>query len=692
MLMAWKAAEERKEAKRTEKVNAELQTVTSPQISKKAQALSSSIPVYERLIQKYASAQEALEKERKNKEEAQKAEEAQFVGYKPKLTRQSERLDGRGHEATLAWEQDKKRHLAELAEEAERELAEEARFRPEINPRSAKIAQKTRRDGERIEDHLLEFEARRRLHLLEKASEIDAVEAPGHPQITPVAAALRREGNAFDRLYEMATVLEEKKKLAQDIKEKERTLMRPSSTSGTPSSHHHEEDRERERERVRVEDDILRRSQESKRKLQARWEAELAALIAPAKMNPASAEMAARLPTSAWERLQSPRAAPAPREPEHVSRELAECTFKPQINPKSRKLAESGGAEDGHADRGEYLFSKSMQRIKKLEAMREERDRQALAECTFKPKTISAPQHNMGNGYAVEQGQQDVVDRLENWAKRRDDKIAKEREIKDSKETEDCTFTPQVDSNSVAIVDGSFSPRSTGSGSGSVAASKSLNEDDVPGLEDFLRRQEKARILREQSKHVPHASGENWTPDSTIPEEPKFSQRRDRNKIRALRQPASPLVLREILVANGATVLNPHTASSGAGSSFGSANSSSGAASSGTGVGGSAPGAYGSGGMAAASPSSSGALLREGAFSSMLFSGYASQRPSSSASGSPTLIRTSNQPAGQQQRKTQQPQQQKQRQDMEDDGAMDVDELRSPEAQGSRPPLYSPAA
>eukprot|EP00762_Andalucia_godoyi_P006094 ANDGO_00364.mRNA.1 hypothetical protein len=651
LMTFWKASQEKIENQRTQKIQSEREALSSPQLSKKAQNIKSEVPVYVRLIERYASSQEKLEKERTDKEVKAKEAEQGELTLKPKISKHGERVAGRNVDAIYVWDADRQRRIEQLRQEKQASEAAEARFEPDINRRSAKLASKSRREGERVEDHLLEYDMKRRLHLLDLQTEVDAVENPGHPQITERAAALKRNGNPFDRLYEMASDIEEKRRRCK-------AELDPSLNSSPTRS-----------QSAHPEDVILKRSEESKRKIQAKWEVEMAKLYAPAKMNPTSEYMANRMPSSSWDRLLSPKVVPAPRDPDFLLKELAECTFHPKIDGNSKKL--SSKVATSYQDRGEYLHAKSRSKIEKLQRMREENEQRMLSECTFRPQRVSTTSENRlhHEEYDVDLGDADVVERLSVWAKRKDERIHKEREAKDAREVQECTFQPMTPSLPSSSAPGA----NDNSGYSSPSSSRSLNEDDVPGLEDFLRRQEKARVLREQSKVVPHASGENWTPELTVPVEPRLSSRsRSRGQtssspspsIRSLQKPVSPMIMREALQ-------NVESGTDRAGSPLGMAS----------------PSPRNPPGSSSGRRNSSGPVLAEGAFSTMLFAAYANRAngPQSARKNNNVSGNNNNDPRPSEDELAATGQVKRQ----EYDEPMNVHDLASP---GPCPPEYAPVA
>lgn len=147
---------------------------------------------------------------------------------------------------------------------------------------------------------------------------------------------------------------------------------------------------------------------------------------------------------------------------------------------------------EGLFDLVKLLKDKREELNKKYARLEEEED----AACTFHPH-ISSPSQSPRPSQ--------VSTRLVNWAKDREERLRQQRDDEIVKETEKCTFRPEVH----VVKEPTPSP---------------LRQNK--GLDKFLERQEIARRQKvEKELQQCKYTGQGWTPKLTQPTSPKFHYR-----------------------------------------------------------------------------------------------------------------------------------------------------------------------
>ena len=219
-----------------------------------------------------------------------------------------------------------------------------------------------------------------------------------------------------------------------------------------------------------------------------------------------SLKLAARLGSST-ERLRTPT-------PRRTPRPLDDnCTFAPAVDPNSVRLdrRQKVGEDGRKVERWEGLFElvkvfkeKREELNKKYARIEEEEE----AACTFHPQ-VSSPSSSINPAQ--------LPNRLVNWAKDKAERLRLQRDQELAKETEMCTFRPEVH----AVREEGASPLK-------------MNK----GLDKFLERQEIARRLKvEKELQQCKYTGQGWTPKLTQPASPKFHTRTGTPNRRAPRVP-----------------------------------------------------------------------------------------------------------------------------------------------------------
>jgi hypothetical protein len=151
------------------------------------------------------------------------------------------------------------------------------------------------------------------------------------------------------------------------------------------------------------------------------------------------------------------------------------------------------------------VFKEKREELNKKYARIEEEEEAA---CTFHPQ-VSSPSSSINPA--------DLPNRLVNWAKDKAERLRLQRDQELAKETEMCTFRPEVH----AVREEGASPLK-------------MNK----GLDKFLERQEIARRLKvEKELQQCKYTGQGWTPKLTQPASPKFHTRTSTPNRRAPRVP-----------------------------------------------------------------------------------------------------------------------------------------------------------
>eukprot|EP01029_Cantina_marsupialis_P020807 TRINITY_DN490_c0_g4_i1.p1 TRINITY_DN490_c0_g4~~TRINITY_DN490_c0_g4_i1.p1 ORF type:complete len:814 (-),score=249.87 TRINITY_DN490_c0_g4_i1:99-2540(-) len=273
---------------------------------------------------------------------------------------------------------------------------------------------------------------------------------------------------------------------------------------------------------TRIGDDLYRRAQLREQRLRQRQEiaANQAKAKAQPQLNKRSLEMAERLETSAMDRLINYQK----REVIIENDILAESTFHPEINEVSKNIC--AGKVSGGVSSHERLYEQSKLMRERKERLHESRIDIEMADCTFNPNTRSSSKTfrtTMGS-VNLRSNDHNVVSRLQDWGKRREERIEKEQSMKVDKNEIECTFKPQLDSNKPLCVR-------------QRKSIKHVERSQHPGISKFIERQQIARDLKKERESVPYCTGQKWTGRTTKGIAPKFNNRPSSTKIRSLRRP-----------------------------------------------------------------------------------------------------------------------------------------------------------
>lgn len=213
--------------------------------------------------------------------------------------------------------------------------------------------------------------------------------------------------------------------------------------------------------------------------------------------------------------------------------------FAPKVNPTSSEIDKRSKIikEDGKPiERWELLYDlneKKKSELEELKKLYEESDSNKN-ECTFKPQLVTEE-----NKISVTPAQHKkksvagVQERAMIWQKRKEDKLRALKETTENKEMESCTFAPRLISKNSGIVQNEHiednKQSTTMSTDGFIASMKSV--------EKYIEKQKALREQRELSHKKAEqiaGSGNVWTKKITVPKAPTFTDRIEKDELKAL--------------------------------------------------------------------------------------------------------------------------------------------------------------
>uniref|UniRef100_A0A7S2RTL8 Uncharacterized protein n=1 Tax=Mucochytrium quahogii TaxID=96639 RepID=A0A7S2RTL8_9STRA len=407
--------------------------------------------------------------------------------------------------------------------EVEKITMSQVRNKPEINKNSVRLAQ----ERGRSEDVGLalyadaEFQRVSREILVEE--QWDDVNCH-RPAITKQAAKLVRHGNISDRLYQAA--VEKNASLSpKPVQKPPRSL-----TESTVR-------RQRNEQAIKCSENLYQRaleSQKAKERACAAQEARLRKQARP-RLSIKSRQLAAETGLSSKERLlqqQSSLREAARRNSRAVDGEAAELTFKPKINPHSRKILEEVSVDGGASMDGvsssttsthDRLYHESTARKERRLTLEknslESKDREILEECTFQPSiTPFLP---------VEEARKDqsVVDRLAEWEEQRSQRIEQQRKLKQMQSLgKEYTFAPKINGRT---------------------SQKPISQYAQRGVDQYVERQRRAREERDRKNEAKQPKLK-WKHKVTVPVGPtlttetRIKERKKREDEEAMSPPPPP--------------------------------------------------------------------------------------------------------------------------------------------------------
>lgn len=385
-------------------------------------------------------------KQQKAKMEALKNQlqerEMESIKQAPEINTLSKHMN-RSLEQMYQW--DKEKHDKLKKAEEDRKQSERLHIhKPKINPKSERLAQTMERGPveERLFNKAFEIQKKR----IEKAREMEEKQLEEMtPLISVHSANLQRDQKIYDRLYNVSVEQERKKKNVAEVQDhliKHR--IDPNTGSKMYSPHINVKSAKLQRAEP-VEEILYRKASEKEKKRQERLDQEMKELEGKkqSKVN-AYSELLVKLleqrtQVSSKDRLLGSGANAKSNESMNTS-----ITFKPVINEKSREIDHGSSP---HVPRFETLIHKGSEYQTKRERMKEQMEAESLSECTFTPRF----NNNVNNSSLITTVNHanggDISQRSKEWSKRIHERLEKERQDKELKKYEECTFQPSTSSN-----------------------------------------------------------------------------------------------------------------------------------------------------------------------------------------------------------------------------------------------------
>jgi hypothetical protein len=531
---------EKRESLREKAIESELKLLTStPRVTKYPTTQHRNEKIEDRLLRVHRERQERHVYEEEIRSKQQDKDLKKIAPFSPQISAKGKRAAAKVlvQEKQESWHKRREQKLeARRTEKLVRELGE-VREGPDLNPRSVKLAA-AKREKEGLSglthiDAMLERERLSKLALWEKSQRES--EAQSNPKITMYAAMLNRSGDVGDRLYQEAMEAEERRllRMQRSLLEEDTGIHTPKISSLAAAI---------PRRGVSVEEDILLRHEETRRQMEEDREAKRAQerLSHQPAINPVSSLIASRMPETARERLMKPRS--VSRQQSEDPDEPSGLSFVPRTN--SRSASTSTAASD-HLEALAVFQERKQEHLRKLKEQVEQRE---VEECTFAPatnKNTLVSTSRLGGGGV---GGGSVVDRSHQWILRRKMKLEEQRKALEEKDLVDCTFEPAVHRDPA--------PRTT---AGENVDSGIYGGDGaVWGAPEFIRRQQEARLRREESSMRATTPTSSWSPRVTVPKEFKLGRREGVTPVRSLQKPPVMRLLDESTSVSPAASTSHH--------------------------------------------------------------------------------------------------------------------------------------
>ncbi|EFC40324.1 predicted protein [Naegleria gruberi] len=405
---------------RMEKEKKELEELRGPKINKRSKELKRDEPAYDRLLG-YREQTLAKREMIKNLLEEKKQQE---ITMKPQINKKSQKLR-RDIDAIQQWEKEKNLKTEQLRNEIKKQEIEQLQ-QPKINPISEKLAAQMDR-GQDVGDYLIQrYEKKKMEREIRNKIEKEKETKEAKPHISVHSANLERQGVVFDRLYIDSLEKENKRReMLEQIENKINNNIDPQT--GTPLYNPIINARSAlMARREPVEDVLLKKREEAERKKMALADREKKELEAQGGKVGAYSRLLVEILEKRTNTNTMDRLTRVPKKPEPTVITQT-YSFKPAINQNSREIDKY---RNQGTPRQEVLLRKGYeyeqhkkeieQRIKEVEMSHSPKK---------KPKTP--------NGHSL-------ADRSLDWAKRKDLKLESERKMREAKESEECTFKPNV--------------------------------------------------------------------------------------------------------------------------------------------------------------------------------------------------------------------------------------------------------
>lgn len=448
LLSKFQEKEARLDELRREKEELELRNLSSsPRISKHSREIKYSEPVYERLqdVRKHS-----LEKREQLKNALLEREMKEISGT-PNINPVSKNIH-RNLDTILAWSKERDEKLKYQKEKLEMQEKQQLLSSPRINSISDRLASQMNRSSS-IHEHLLAQGQRKQRELEErKKQEIEKQMNDSIPTISAHSANVYREGEVFDRLYNVSLEQENRRR---EIMEFHTVVPKNFRDPVTGQQLFKPNINQRSASIVRsepVQDILLRKANEAKRKIEQTKRKEIEEINNQSAENKALPYsqllvelMELRTNTSTMDRLTKPK------EPNHNNSTVMDqslmCSFQPRICTKSREI---DSQTNRNIPREELLLQRGTEYKKNQSRLKQQVLREDMMECTFSPRANSPRSSQNLN-------QSSFVERSVEWSKKVEKKLAMERQMLEKKEVEGCTFKPRISS-----------PRKTRGGGGGV--------------------------------------------------------------------------------------------------------------------------------------------------------------------------------------------------------------------------------
>lgn len=577
--------QEKREKLRLNKLEQEKDILTfSPKISRGPQNYFKPSPRIEDRLQ-------ILERSREERLETERIKSMEQYTFKPELTKTSQDLIPHRPDIldiSQKWKEVKNQKLEQARLQKEQDDLKELRDAPQLSERTLKLL---RSINYRVpQQSIADYHAAQELKRIEKVNHLQEKHYQDvmkqKPEISSLSRKLvqklDRDGTVSDRLYqesfkrnqERSRIIEEKEKYVP-LDEMKKFTFQPDTPLSPRNSDIYQQ--------------LVKKGQEIAEKRQQRLElleAREKQLHSKSKINPVSAEIASRLPTTSKERLYATKK-------KTVEDFNDELTFKPKINEKSKEMIrETEYNQSIHqlsprtTSRGEMLHSLDQRKREKIQSLQEYYEQLEVVECTFKPDlkkskkyaksiyTFAADDESEYN-LDTQASQQDddsiqsehsqfyglpFHERNDTWNKKREKKRLEAQRVAKESELKECTFSPKIVTSAPDKSPNSrltsprgikspnsrlTSPRGIKSPRGSRSSVQSppvLQQDGNPlGFESFVERQRSARQRKSEVDASLSPQMGPWQNRITTPQPFKLGRERIKpSGVKALQKVLSP--------------------------------------------------------------------------------------------------------------------------------------------------------
>ena len=401
----------------------------------------------------------------------QKKEEELFATlFQPRISGKGHRSKGTTGTATSTEKYSFKtqQRMEEIRKEKIMREMETMMDAPDINPKSKLMAQRQReRDGLAGYSHIEAMLERDRLNKLARYEQRERElisQNPGTPRITEYAASLHRgDESANERLYRAAQQ-RSRTPTARDGGLNASIYATPSRTGGGGGGGEFASLAQHEAEARARRDERARRIIESE------------ALTHTPAINPVSASIAARLPTTTEERL----AAATPR---RSSTRLTSGSAQSLGSVEPTTAADSAAPPSA---RDVQLFERlrvaEARRRMRIDAARAEMEQRRDEECTFAPVTTTSYYPPSRPSTTDAKGVPDLYSRSQQWQQSRDERLRQQKEAREEAEANAFSHQPAISRKTLEIYE-----------KGSYDDAVGPFTESVSGFDAFVSRQQRAK-------------------------------------------------------------------------------------------------------------------------------------------------------------------------------------------------------